>query len=130
MAQRIAYLTLLVKDYDEAIAYYTDCLGFQLIEDTILSAEKRWVLVSPQPAGSACLLLARAANQEQASQIGNQAGGRVFLFLHTDNFWQDYKKMLSSGVQFTEIPRQEPYGWVAVFQDLYGNRWDLLEMPA
>jgi len=130
MAQRIAYLTLLVKDYDEAIAYYTDVLGFQLIEDTTLSNEKRWVLVSPHHAGGTCLLLARAANQEQARQIGNQAGGRVFLFLHTDNFWQDYHKMLSRRVQFIELPRQEPYGWVAVFEDLYGNCWDLLEMPA
>ena len=100
------------------------------MEDTPLSAEKRWVLVSPQPSDGTCLLLARAANQEQVNQIGNQAGGRVFLFLQTDNFWQDYYEMLSRSIKFTEIPRQEPYGWVAVFQDLYGNRWDLLEMPA
>ena len=130
MALRIAYTTLLVKDYDEAIAYFTDCLGFQLIEDTTVSADKRWVLVSPQPGGGTCLLLARAVNEEQARQIGNQAGGRVFLFLHTGNFWQDYHKMLSHNVQFTGLPRQESYGWVAVFEDLYGNRWDLLEMPA
>lgn len=128
MSQHIAYVTLMVKDYDEAIDFYTKVLGFQLIEDTQLSLEKRWVLVSPQSTGTTCLLLAKATNQAQMEHIGNQTGGRVFMFLHTDDFWRDYDEMRNRGIHFTETPRQEPYGTVAVFIDLYGNRWDLLEL--
>jgi lactoylglutathione lyase len=128
MSQYIAYVTLMVKDYDEAIDFYTRVLGFQLIDDTQLSLEKRWVLISPQSTGTTCLLLSKAANQAQMEHIGNQTGGRVFMFLHTDDFWRDYDEMRNRGVHFTELPRQESYGTVAVFKDLYGNRWDLLEL--
>ena len=124
--QNLAMISLLVREYDEAIAYYQNVLGFELIEDTRLSAEKRWVIVSPPGAGSA-LLLARAANPEQSSRIGNQTGGRVFLFLHTDDFWRDYQLYRSRGVEFLAEPREEPYGVVAVFLDCYGNRWDLVQ---
>ena len=127
MNQRIAHVTLLVKDYDEAIAFYTGGLGFELIEDTPLGDGKRWVLVAPAGTSGTRLLLAEAASPEQASRIGDQAGGRVFLFLHTDDFWRDYNAMRTYGVRFLETPRVEPYGTVAVFEDLYGNRWDLLE---
>jgi catechol 2,3-dioxygenase-like lactoylglutathione lyase family enzyme len=125
--QTIAAIALLVRDYDEAIAYYTQVLGFDLLEDTPLSPEKRWVRVSPGGSRGTCLLLARAATPEQVRQIGFQAGGRVFLFLHTDDFWRDYHALRARGVQFVEQPRQEEYGTVAVFSDLYGNRWDLVE---
>jgi len=124
--QRLVLVTLLVPDYDEAIAYFTEILGFSLIEDTALGAGKRWVLVAPS-AGGAKLLLAAAADARQAAQIGNQAGGRVFLFLHTDDFHRDHARMSAKGVRFVETPRKEPYGWVAVFEDRWGNRWDLLE---
>ena len=124
--QNLAMISLLVREYDEAIAYYQNVLGFELIEDTRLSAEKRWVIVSPPGAGSA-LLLARAANPEQSSRIGNQTGGRVFLFLHTDDFWRDYQLYRSRGVEFLAEPREEPYGVVAMFLDCYGNRWDLVQ---
>jgi len=120
---------VVVREYDEALAFYTGGLGFDLIEDTPLGEEKRWVLVAPP--GSAAgtrLLLARAATPEQAERIGNQTGGRVFLFLHTNDFWRDYRALQSRGVRFLEEPRQEAYGTVAVFEDLYGNRWDLLEL--
>jgi catechol 2,3-dioxygenase-like lactoylglutathione lyase family enzyme len=127
MLQTIALITLVVRDYDEAIGYYTRVLGFDLVEDTKLTPEKRWVLVAPPGSRTPCLLLARAATPDQAGRIGNQTGGRVCLFLHTDNFWRDHQAMKSRGVRFTQEPRDEPYGIVAVFEDLYGNRWDLLE---
>ncbi len=129
MTGRIGYVTLLVRDYDEAIAFYTGALGFELVEDTPMGADKRWVLVRPSNEGS-CLLLAKAATAEQAARIGDQAGGRVFLFLHTDDLWRDYARMKSHGVRFRETPRTEPYGMVAVFEDLYGNAWDLLQLRA
>lgn len=121
----IAQLTLVVNDYDEAIAFYTQTLNFRLTEDTRLSETKRWVVVSP-PGGGCSLLLAKAANEAQASRVGNQTGGRVFLFLHTDDFWRDYEFLKQKGVEFTGAPRQETYGTVAVFSDLYGNLWDLI----
>jgi uncharacterized glyoxalase superfamily protein PhnB len=125
--QSLAMMSLLVREYDEAIAYYQNVLDFELIEDTRLSAEKRWVIVSPPGGTGAALLLARAANPEQSSRIGNQTGGRVFLFLHTDDFWRDYQLYRSRGVEFLAEPREEPYGVVAMFLDCYGNRWDLVQ---
>jgi len=127
MKQHIAHIALVVTDYDEAIQFYTQKLNFALIEDTILSETKRWVLVSPPGSKECCLLLAKAANEEQKSRIGNQTGGRVFLFLYTDDFWRDYKKMQENGIEFVRTPVKEIYGTVAVFKDLYGNLWDLLE---
>lgn len=127
MPQHIGALSLLVDDYDRAIAYYTEKLGFALIEDTDLGDGKRWVLVAP-PGGQTQLLLAKAADAAQQAQIGQQASGRVFLFLHTDDFARDYALYRERGVRFLEEPRHEPYGSVAVFEDLYGNRWDLLEL--
>jgi catechol 2,3-dioxygenase-like lactoylglutathione lyase family enzyme len=131
MNQRIGYVSLLVRDYDEAIAYYTGVLGFRLVEDTPLAPGKRWVLVAPPSAtdGGTCLLLARAKNASEWAAVGQQAGGRVFLFLHTDDFHRDYAAFRARGVTFLEAPRSEPYGTVAVFQDGYGNRWDLLQLP-
>lgn len=126
MTQRLASIALLVRDYDEAIAYYTQKLGFDLLEDTDLGGGKRWVLVRPPGGNGASLLLARATNAEQARHVGNQSGGRVFLFLHTDDFAGDYARLKAAGVKFEEEPRQESYGKVAVFADLYGNRWDLV----
>ena len=126
MKQFIGAVTLVVSDYDEAIAYYTQTLGFVLREDTPLPEGKRWVVVAPPGSPETALLLARAASEEQASRRGNQTGGRVFLFLHTDNFLRDYRAMSEKGVRFLEEPRQEAYGTVAIFEDLYGNRWDLL----
>jgi catechol 2,3-dioxygenase-like lactoylglutathione lyase family enzyme len=120
-------VALIVADYDDAIRYYCDILEFDLIEDTILSAEKRWVLVAPKGSKETRLLLARANSAEQCAAIGNQSGGRVFLFLETDDFARDYSTMLARGVRFMETPRQESYGQVVVFEDLYGNRWDLIE---
>ena len=128
MNQRIGCVAVLVGDYDEAVAYYTRVLGFDLIEDTLLSGGKRWIRVAPPGRVGTSLLLAKASTPEQESRVGNQAGGRVFLFLHTDDFWRDYQEMTSRGVQFAEEPRREVYGTVAVFVDLYGNRWDLLEV--
>lgn len=125
--QTIGYITLVVRDYDEAIAFYTKALGFCVVEDTRLSESKRWVLVAPRGGKSPCLLLAKAATSEQETCIGNQTGGRVFLFLHTDNFNCDYTNMKARGVKFIEKPREESYGTVAVFEDLYGNKWDLLQ---
>ena len=123
----IAQLSLVVRDYDEAIAWYARCLHFDLIEDTDLGGGKRWVLMAPPGAKGTRLLLARAASPEQESRIGDQTGGRVFLFLHTDDFDRDYETMRAQGVKFTEVPRSETYGKVVVFEDLYGNRWDLVE---
>jgi len=127
MKQRIAHIALVVEDYDDAINFYTHKLGFVLIEDTILSESKRWVLIGPGGSGECYLLLAKAANDEQKSRIGNQTGGRVFLFLETDDFYRDYDNMLSKGISFVRDPKVEPYGTVAVFKDLYGNLWDLIE---
>ena len=127
MKQRIAHITLVVEDYDDAIRFYTEKLGFNLIEDTVLSETKRWVLIAPEGATDCCLLLAKAANEEQKSRIGNQAGGRVFLFLFTDDFYRDYNKMIADDVKFMRDPKEEDYGTVAVFEDLYGNQWDLLQ---
>ena len=127
MGQAIDRIALVVREYDEAIAYFTRCLGFELVEDTPLGGGKRWVLVAPPGGGGTALLLARAITPEQASRIGDQTGGRVFLFLRTDDFWADYERMRERGVDFAEEPRQESYGMVVVFRDLYGNRWDLLE---
>jgi catechol 2,3-dioxygenase-like lactoylglutathione lyase family enzyme len=127
MPQSIAQLTVVVRNYDEALAFYTQKLGFDLLQDIPLPHNKRWILVSPANSRSAALLLAEAATPEQSLAIGNQTGGRVFLFLHTDDFWRDYKTYRSRGVRFLETPREETYGTVAVFEDLYGNKWDLLQ---
>jgi catechol 2,3-dioxygenase-like lactoylglutathione lyase family enzyme len=126
--QNIGYVALVVRDYDEAKKYYCDVLGFQLIEDTALSETKRWVLVAPPDSTGTRLLLAKAATPEQATRVGNQTGGRVFLFLHTDDFWRDYEGMRKNNVNFVREPKEESYGTVAVFEDLYGNLWDLLEV--
>nr|WP_299420244.1 VOC family protein [uncultured Emticicia sp.] len=127
MKQYIAHVSLIVDDYDDAIAFYTQKIGFELIEDTKLNAEKRWVLVKPKGATETAILLAKASNTEQESRIGNQTGGRVFIFLYTDNLWRDYHIMIEKGVKFVREPKEEIYGTVAVFTDLYGNQWDLLE---
>jgi catechol 2,3-dioxygenase-like lactoylglutathione lyase family enzyme len=128
MRQTIGYITLVVADYDEAIAFYVDKLGFTLVEDSDRPSEnKRWVLVAPPGSKECRLLLARAEGLEQVSRIGNQTGGRVALFLHTDDFWRDYHAFLANGVTFVRDPLEAEYGTVAVFQDLYGNLWDLLE---
>lgn len=127
MMRAIASVTYLVRDYDEAIRFFTESLGFELVEDTRLSESKRWVRVAPRDAGT-CLLLAVADKPEQVSRIGSQTGGRVAFFLHTDDFWRDQAAMQAKGVKFRETPREEPYGTVAVFEDLYGNLWDLLEL--
>jgi len=130
MKQNIGYIALVVRDYDEAIAFYTKVLRFELIEDTALGAGKRWVLVAPPGSNGTPLLLARAATPEQESRIGNQTGRRVFLFLHTDDFWRDYRDLKSRGVTFRRDPKEESYGTVAVFEDLYGNQWDLLQLKS
>lgn len=127
MTRSITRVAIVVRDYDEAIAYYTGILGFDLVEDTDMGNGKRWVVVAPKGGTGASLLLARAVSAEQASRIGNQTGGRVFLFLHTDDFWRDYNEMKSRGVRFIEEPRHEPFGTVVVFEDLYGNRWDMVQ---
>jgi len=130
MQQTIGAVTVLVSEYDEAIAWYTGMLGFVLCEDTPLPDGKRWVRVAPPGTVGASLLLAQAATGAQRTRIGDQTGGRVALFLHTDDFTRDYESMAARGVRFVEPPRDEPYGTVAVFTDLYGNRWDLLELRA
>ncbi len=132
MQQQVAHVALVVRDYDEAIAFYTQKLGFQLVADTPLGGGKRWVLVAPPGtwASPTTLLLAQADGPEQLTRVGNQTGGRVFLFLTTDDFWRDYHRLVAQGVQFQEAPRQEAYATVAVFADLYGNRWDLLQPTA
>lgn len=127
MNQRIAHISLVVKDYDEAIQFYIEKLNFQLLEDTSIDDHKRWVVVAPPGAKECCLLLAKAANEQQLKSVGNQTGGRVFLFLFTDDFQRDYNRMLEQGISFVRPPKEEPYGKVAVFEDLYGNMWDLLE---
>jgi catechol 2,3-dioxygenase-like lactoylglutathione lyase family enzyme len=127
MNQTIGHIALVVRDYDEAIAFYTHTLHFELVEDTRMSEEKRWVLIAPPGSQGTRLLLARAATPEQETRIGNQTGGRVFLFLHTDDFWRDYNEMVARKVKFIRPPVEEMYGTVAVFEDLYGNRWDLLQ---
>ncbi|HEX3865215.1 MAG TPA: VOC family protein [Gemmatimonadaceae bacterium] len=132
MSLSLSRVALVVRDYDEAIAYFTTVLGFRLVEDTPVAPNKRWVMIGP-PTGAgvvgANLVLARAATPEQESHIGNQTGGRVFLFLHTDDFDRDYAALVSRGVDFIEAPRAEVYGRVVVFRDLYGNKWDLVESP-
>lgn len=128
LKQSIAQLTLVVRDYDEALAFYVGTLGFVLVEDTCIPEQhKRWVVVAPPGDGMTRLLLARAVGDEQCSRIGNQTGGRVFLFLYTDDFWRDFHAYQARGVVFVREPREERYGTVAVFKDLYGNLWDLLQ---
>lgn len=128
MRQSIAHVALVVDDYDKAIQFYTQKLNFTLLEDTVLSDTKRWVLVSPPGDESGCsLLLAKAANDEQGTRVGNQAGGRVFLFLNTDDFWRDFNNLKAKGITIIREPSEEQYGTVAVFSDLYGNLWDLIE---
>jgi catechol 2,3-dioxygenase-like lactoylglutathione lyase family enzyme len=127
MKQHLVHIALVVNDYDEAIQFYTKKLNFRLVEDSVLSETKRWVLIAPPGSDGCKLLLAKASNTEQQSKVGNQTGGRVFLFLHTDDFWRDYKSMLEKGISFVREPIEEPYGTVAVFRDLYGNLWDLIE---
>jgi len=129
MKQTIGYVSLVVRDYDEAIKFYVETLDFVLIEDTLVESQnKRWVLVAPPGSAESRLLLARAVGQEQESRIGNQTGGRVFLFLHTDDFWRDFRRYRERGVVFVREPKEESYGTVAVFRDLYGNLWDLLQL--
>jgi catechol 2,3-dioxygenase-like lactoylglutathione lyase family enzyme len=130
MQRTLRHVTLLVQDYDEAITFFTGCLGFSLVEDTPLDDGKRWVLVAPAPDSGASLLLARASTPEQVACVGKQAGDRVFLFLYTDDFARDHARMKASGVRFLEHPREEAYGTVAVFEDLHGNKWDLLQRRA
>lgn len=131
MKQSIVHVALVVRDYDEAIDFYTNKLHFTLVEDTYQPAQdKRWVVVAPPGSTGTTLLLARASKPEQEPFVGNQSGGRVFLFLNTDDFWRDYNDMLSKGIKFVREPKKEPYGMVAVFQDLYGNLWDLLQLAA
>ncbi|ACH63689.1 VOC family protein [Aliivibrio fischeri] len=126
--QRIGNIALVVENYDDAIEFYTKKLQFELIEDTDLGGGKRWVQISPPNSKGTNLLLAQASNEEQLKSVGNQAGGRVFLFLQTNDFWRDYELMKAQGVEFTEEPRIEEYGTVVVFKDLYGTKWDLLQL--
>ena len=126
--QKLVQIALVVEDYDRAIRFYTEKLGFVLLEDTTLSESKRWVVVAPPGPGSCKVLLAKAVGPEQTSRIGNQTGGRVFLFLHTDNFNEDFNRLQDNGIHIVRGPVEEPYGKVAVFADLYGNLWDLIEL--
>ena len=129
MKHTIAHVALVVRDYDEAIAFYTEKLGFTLVDDTYQAEQdKRWVVVSPAGSHGTTLLLARASTPEQAKFIGNQSGGRVFLFLYTDDFWRDYRNYVAKGIAFVRDPTEQPYGTVAVFKDLYGNLWDLVQL--
>jgi catechol 2,3-dioxygenase-like lactoylglutathione lyase family enzyme len=132
MPQTLGYVALVVRDYDEALAFFTQSLGFSVVEDSVakdrLGEDKRWILVRPKGSHGTDLLLAKASTAEERSRIGNQTGGRVFLFLHTDDFWRDYHAMTARGVKFVREPREEMYGTVAVFEDLYGNKWDLLQL--
>lgn len=127
MYQRIAHIALVVDDYDEAIDFYTQKLDFEVLEDTKLSDEKRWVMIAPKGAKECCLVLAKAANESQRRSIGNQTGGRVGFFLFTDDFWRDYNKMLGRNINFVRLPETFEYGTVAVFEDLYGNLWDFIQ---
>lgn len=127
MKQEITRIALVVNDYDEAIKFYTEKLNFVLVEDTALTTTKRWVVVRPNNSNGCCLLLAKAATEEQKSRVGNQTGGRVFLFLYTDDFWRDYHNMVASGIKFIREPAEEEYGIVSVFEDLYGNLWDFIQ---
>lgn len=124
----LGLVTIVVRDYDEAIAFYRDIVGFELLEDTRIDDEKRWVVIAPPGARETAVLLARAATDEQEAHVGNQTGGRVGWFLNTEAFERDYARMRAAGVAFEEAPRREPYGTVAVFRDLYGNRWDLIQL--
>jgi catechol 2,3-dioxygenase-like lactoylglutathione lyase family enzyme len=129
MKQSIVHVALVVRDYDEVIAFYCHRLHFRLVEDTYQpEQDKRWVVVAPPGSNGTQLLLARASTPDQEASIGNQTGGRVFLFLHTDDFWRDYRDMVAAGITFVRDPKEAPYGTVAVFQDLYGNLWDLVEL--
>lgn len=129
MKQSIVHIALVVRDYDEAISFYTEKLSFTLIEDSYQpEQDKRWVVVAPPGSSGTSLLLAKASNEEQEAFVGNQSGGRVFLFLNSDDFWRDYNEMVARGVHFVREPKVMPYGTVAVFEDLYGNMWDLLEL--
>lgn len=129
MIQSIVHIALVVRDYDEAIDFYTKKLHFTLVEDTYQpEQDKRWVVVSPPGSSGTTILLARASKPEQEAFVGNQAGGRVFLFLNTDDFWRDYNDMVAKGIEFVREPNEQPYGIVAVFKDLYGNLWDLLQL--
>ena len=128
MKQTLGHIALVVRDYDEALAFFTQTLNFRMVEDTRLSENKRWVLIAPPGSDGTTLLLAQASTPEQESRIGNQTGGRVFLFLHTDDFWRDYNEMIARNVKFVRPPSEEVYGTVAVFEDLYGNQWDLLQL--
>lgn len=131
MKQKIGSVSLLVRDYDEALEYFSKMLDFRVVEDSAIESEgKRWVVVAPPGSTESCLLLAKPRREDDAAMIGRQAGKRVFLFLHTDDFWRDYRKYLERGVRFCEEPRTEAYGTVVVFEDLYGNRWDLLQQKA
>ena len=131
MKQSVVHVALVVSDYDEAIEFYTQKLGFDLLEDIYIpEQDKRWVLVAPPNHTGAAILLAEASGSQQQAYVGNQAGGRVFLFLSTDDFWRDYRRMLANGVKFAREPVEQPYGTVAVFEDLYGNLWDLIEHKA
>jgi catechol 2,3-dioxygenase-like lactoylglutathione lyase family enzyme len=131
MKQSITHIALVVRDYDEALEFYVNKLHFELIEDTYQpEQDKRWVVVAPPGGSGTTLLLARASKPEKEPFIGNQAGGRVFLFLNTDDFWRDYHRMLADGIKFVREPKQSDYGLVAVFEDLYGNLWDLLQLNA
>ena len=128
MPQSLGVVSLIVRDYDEALSFFVGKLGFVLVEDTFVPEQsKRWVVVSPPGASESRLLLAQASSPEQESRVGQQTGGRVFLFLHTDDFWRDYEQYKAKGVEFVRPPKEEPYGVVAVFRDLYGNLWDLLQ---
>lgn len=127
MNQHIAHIAIVVDDYDQAIEFYTQKLHFDLIEDTVMSPEKRWVLVKPKGAQECAILLAKAANEEQQTRVGNQTGGRVFMFLYTDDFERDYQNLLTHQIKIVREPKQEVYGTVAVFADLYGNLWDLIQ---
>ena len=130
MSRSIALVTFVVREYDEALAFFTEALRFELVEDRQLGDGKRWLVVAPKQSNGASLLLAKAASAPQLASVGCQTGGRVFLFLETSDFWNDYRHMQSLGVRFAEEPREESYGTVVVFQDLYGNKWDLLERNA
>lgn len=130
MQQYITHFALVVKDYDEAIAFYTQKLHFNLLEDSVLSETKRWVLVAPPGARECSILLAKAATDEQQTRVGNQTGGRVFMFLNTDDIWRDYKDMTAKNIRFIRTPQEEAYGTVAVFEDLYGNLWDLIQQKS